>query len=151
MFLATQSATKSRFGKHKLFQPVVIQSINLLLIIILPPLPVCLFLWVSSIILVCFVFSRGQATLQSTPCRVGRSVRRSVGHISKLRSVFALLLLPNRPRLDCRVSGLVFLQSCLDKLQKMKKKNKKSRPDTRQSSRGRLGRSSNSLWTKWGE
>ena len=26
----------------------------------------------------------------------------------ELRAVFALLLLPNRPRLDCRVSGLVF-------------------------------------------
>ena len=28
-------------------------------------------------------------------------------HIFELRAVFALLLLPNRPRLYCRVSGLV--------------------------------------------
>ena len=35
------------------------------------------------------------------------SVGTSVGHISELRAVFTLLLLPNRPRLDCRVSGLV--------------------------------------------
>ena len=42
------------------------------------------------------------------PCRsVCRSIRRSVRHISELRLVFALLLLPNRPRLYCRVSGLV--------------------------------------------
>ena len=40
-------------------------------------------------------------------CRVGRSVGRSVRNISELRAVFALLLLPNRPRLDCRVSGLI--------------------------------------------
>ena len=38
------------------------------------------------------------------PCQ---SVGLSVRHISELRSVFALLLLPNRPRLDCRVSSLV--------------------------------------------
>ena len=38
---------------------------------------------------------------------VRRSVRRSVSHIFEFRAVFALLLLPNRPRLDCRVSGLV--------------------------------------------
>ena len=42
------------------------------------------------------------------PCRsVGLSVRPSVRHIFEFRAVFALLLLPNRPRLDCRVSGLV--------------------------------------------
>ena len=40
---------------------------------------------------------------------VGPSVRRSVGHVSKLRAVLALQLQPNRPRLDCRVSGLVFV------------------------------------------
>ena len=39
------------------------------------------------------------------------SVGRSVGHIFEFRAVFALLLLPNRPRLDCRVSGLVFFSS----------------------------------------
>ena len=39
--------------------------------------------------------------LYTLPCR-------SVGHIFEFRAVFALLLLPNRPRLDCRVSGLVF-------------------------------------------
>ena len=31
----------------------------------------------------------------------------SVGHISEFQAVFAVLLLPNRPLLDCRVSGLV--------------------------------------------
>ena len=54
------------------------------------------------------IFSRGHATLHLA-VSVGRSVRPSVGHISKLRAVFAVLLLPNRPRLDCRVSGLVLL------------------------------------------
>jgi len=54
------------------------------------------------------LFSRGHATLHLGPS-VGRSVGRSVGHILELRAVFALLLLPNRPRLDCRVSGLVCL------------------------------------------
>ena len=43
---------------------------------------------------------------------VRRSVRRLVRHIFELRAVFALLLLPNRPRLDCRVSGLVFNTDC---------------------------------------
>ena len=38
---------------------------------------------------------------------VGLSVGPSVGHISEFRAVFAVLLLPDRPRLDCRVSGLV--------------------------------------------
>ena len=42
---------------------------------------------------------------------VGPSVCRSVGpsvhHIFEFRVVFALLLLPNCPRLDCRVSSLV--------------------------------------------
>ena len=51
-----------------------------------------------------FVFSHGHAT---TPCHVGRSVDLSVSHFVELPSVFALLLLPNCPRLDCRVSGLV--------------------------------------------
>ena len=61
------------------------------------------------------VFGRGHATLHlamSVGRSVGRSVRpsvrRSVRHIFEFRAVFALLLLPNRPRLDCRVSGLVF-------------------------------------------
>ena len=52
-------------------------------------------------------------TRDSTPCRVGRSngwlVARSFRNIFEFRAVFALLPLPNRPRLDCRVSGLVFL------------------------------------------
>ena len=40
------------------------------------------------------------------PCwSVGRSVCPSVHHIFEFRRVFALLLLPNCPRLDCRVSG----------------------------------------------
>ena len=41
--------------------------------------------------------------LYTLPCR---SVGPSVGHISEFRAVFAVLLLPNRPRLECRVSGL---------------------------------------------
>ena len=52
------------------------------------------------------IFSRGHATLHDV--LVGPSVRRSVGNISELQAVFALPLLPNRPQLDCRVSGLVF-------------------------------------------
>ena len=53
-----------------------------------------------------FLFSRGHAILHLA-VSVGRSVRPSVRHIFDFRAVFALLLLPNRPRLDCRVSGLV--------------------------------------------
>ena len=50
--------------------------------------------------------------LYTLPCRsVGLTVGRSVGHIFEFRAVFVLLLLPNRPRLDCRVSGLVFRSS----------------------------------------
>ena len=46
--------------------------------------------------------------LYTLPCRsVGRSVRPSVRHILEFRAVLALQLLPNRPRLSCRVSGLV--------------------------------------------
>ena len=37
------------------------------------------------------------------------SVGPSVRHIDKFRPNFAVLLLPNRPRLDCRVSGLVLV------------------------------------------
>jgi len=59
----------------------------------------------SYVTMVFLLFSRGHATLHLVVL-----VGPSVGHISKLRSVFALLLLPNRPRLDCRVSGLVFLE-----------------------------------------
>ena len=47
-------------------------------------------------------FSRGHATLH-----LALSVRPSVRHIFEFRAFFALLLLPNHPRLDCRVSGLV--------------------------------------------
>ena len=50
--------------------------------------------------------SRGHATLHLA-LSVGKSVGRSVRHIFELRVIFALQLLPNRPRLDCRVSGLV--------------------------------------------
>ena len=58
------------------------------------------------------VFSRGQAT---SPCRVGRSFPPSVRLSVCLSLIFLnserfserLLLLPNRPRLNCRVSGLV--------------------------------------------
>ena len=51
-----------------------------------------------------YLFSRGYATLHLTV-----SLGPSVGNIFELRAVFALLLLPNRPRLDCRVSGLDFI------------------------------------------
>ena len=51
-----------------------------------------------------FVFSRGHATLH-----LAVSVRPSIRHISELRAVFALPPLPNRLRLSCRVSGLVFI------------------------------------------
>ena len=50
------------------------------------------------------LFSFKSRTRDSTPCCVGPSV----GNISEFRAVLALLLLPNRPRLDCRVSGLVY-------------------------------------------
>ena len=53
------------------------------------------------------IFSRGHAILHLA-VSVGRSVRRSVGHNVKKRAVIALLLLPNRLRLSCRVSGLDF-------------------------------------------
>ena len=52
------------------------------------------------------LFSRGYATLHLA-VSVGRSVCPSVHHIFEFRAVFALLLLPNRPQLDCHVSGLV--------------------------------------------
>ena len=52
------------------------------------------------------IFSRGHATLHLA-VSVGTSVRRYVRHVFELRAVFALPLLPNSPRLDCRVSGLV--------------------------------------------
>ena len=53
------------------------------------------------------VFSRGHATLHLA-VSVGPSVRPSQIFL-KLRLIFELPLLPNRPRLDCRVSGLVIL------------------------------------------
>ena len=67
-----------------------------------------------------FFFSRRYATLYLA-VSVGPLVRPSVSHISKFRLVFALLLLPNRPRLDCRVSGLVLsrmvdLRTCCSNL-----------------------------------
>ena len=52
-------------------------------------------------------FSRRHATLHLAML-VGRLVGRSVRHIFEFRAAFASLLLPNLPRLDCRVSGLVF-------------------------------------------
>ena len=49
-----------------------------------------------------------ETRLYTLLCRsVGRSVGPSVRHIFEFRAVFALLPLPIRPRLDCRVSGLV--------------------------------------------
>ena len=50
------------------------------------------------------LFLVADTRLYTLPCR---SVCRYVGHIFELRAVFALLPLPNRPRLDCRVSGRV--------------------------------------------
>ena len=59
-----------------------------------------------------FLFLVADTRLYTLPCRsVGRSVRPSVRHIFELRAVFALLLLLNRPRLDCRVSGLVYIHT----------------------------------------
>ena len=68
----------------------------------------------------CFAtfFSRGHATLHLA-VSVGRSVGRLVGQsvcpsrrpsvtFFEFRAVFALLLLPNRPQLDCRLSDLVY-------------------------------------------
>ena len=65
----------------------------------------------------CRVFSRGHATLELA-VSVSRSVGRSVGQIFDLRVVFALPLLPNRPRLDCRVSGLVCRRTCMARMSK---------------------------------
>ena len=58
------------------------------------------------------LFSCGHATLH-----LAVSVGRSVGHIFEFRAFFALPLLPNRPRLDCRVSGLVSYCCCCCSLQ----------------------------------
>ena len=57
--------------------------------------------------LVGLLFGRRHATLHLAML-VGRLVGALVGNVFEFRAVFALLLLPNRPRLDCRVSGLVF-------------------------------------------
>ena len=43
------------------------------------------------------------------------SVGRSIRNIFEFRAVFALLLLPNHPRLDCRVSGLIVFSSMFEK------------------------------------
>ena len=65
-----------------------------------------LILLVAEIRDLCFLVA--DTRLYTLPCRsVGLTVGRSVGHIFEFRAVFVLLLLPNRPRLDCRVSGLV--------------------------------------------
>ena len=53
------------------------------------------------------LFSRRHATLQLAVSG-GLSVRPSLRNIFELRSVFALLLLPNRLRQYCHVSSLVF-------------------------------------------
>ena len=48
--------------------------------------------------------------LYTLPCRsVCRYVSPSVRHIFEFQAFFSFLLLPNHPRLDCRVSGRVFL------------------------------------------
>ena len=53
-----------------------------------------------------FQFLVADTRLYTLPCwSVGPSVR----HIFEFRAGFAVLLLPNRPRLDCRVSGLVLV------------------------------------------
>ena len=51
-------------------------------------------------------FTGGHAT-QHLAVLVGMSVGPSKGHISEFRAVFALVPLPNCPRVSCRVSGLV--------------------------------------------
>ena len=56
-----------------------------------------------------YQFLVADTRLYTQPCRsVGRSVRPSVRNIFESRVVFAFPLLPNCPRLSCRVSGLVF-------------------------------------------
>ena len=58
------------------------------------------------------VFSRGHGTLQLAVFvirSVCRSVRPSPRNFFQLWAIFTLLLLPNHPRLECRVSGLVWL------------------------------------------
>ena len=60
------------------------------------------------------IFSRGHATLHLAVW-VGTSVGQSVRHIFGFRAVFALLLLPNRPRMDCPVSGLVYMVITYDR------------------------------------
>ena len=56
---------------------------------------------------VCNIFLVADTRLYTLPCRsVSRSVSPSVRHIFEFRAVFAPPL-PNRPRLDCRVSGLI--------------------------------------------
>ena len=51
--------------------------------------------------------------LYTLPCRSVRPSVRPSRNIFEFRAVFALLLLSNRPRLDCRVSGLVQLHTQL--------------------------------------
>ena len=52
--------------------------------------------------------------LYTLPCRlVSRSVRPFVHHIFEFQAVFTLLLLPSRPRLDCRETGLVKISSLM--------------------------------------
>ena len=53
------------------------------------------------------LFSCGHATLHLA-VSVGRSVCTSLRIIFESQAVFPLLPLPIRPRLDCRVSGLVY-------------------------------------------
>ena len=55
-----------------------------------------------------YLFLVAETRLYILPCR---SVGPSVRHIFEFRAVFALLLLPSRPRLECRVSGLVSFAS----------------------------------------
>ena len=64
------------------------------------------------------MFSRGHATLHlavSVGRYVGPYVGPSVRLIFEFRAVFALLLLPNRPRMDCPVSGLVYMVITYDR------------------------------------
>ena len=58
------------------------------------------------------ISSRGHAT---PPFRVGRSEGRSVTNFVEFRAIIALRPLPNRPRLSCHVSGLVYHCPCPQK------------------------------------
>ena len=70
------------------------------------------------------ILSRGHATLE-----LAVSVHRSVGHVFDSQVVSTSPLLPNCPRLDCRVSGLVYIHfaNYHQRQRKIKKENREKR------------------------